>query len=201
MTAVLPIYPITMPTSLKGAQNGRLTMVNLKSVPFSGSGYGALHPLAARAWLALTVACIAETKAQLTAVSIADAYRNYALQEQVFRQRYRPNWNPLTCTRESPRRWGGRVWWKLKRVAPVAAPGESNHGWGLAVDVGVWRGGPQVVPITADPTVWTWLQANAVSLGFCWESQKEPWHIRYFCGDVLPQRVLDIEAFLNNIKP
>lgn len=198
---MLPVYPVVMPSSLKTAQNGRLTMVNLKSVPFAGIGFGGLHPLAARAWSALTVACIAETKAQLTVVSVADAYRNIALQERVFLQRYRPNYNPLTCVRTDSRRWGGRVWWKLRNVAPVASPGESNHGWGLAVDVGIWRSGPQVLPITSDPKVWSWLQANALSLGWSWESQKEPWHIRYIDGDNLPQRVLDIEAFLANIKP
>ena len=133
---MLPVVTVTLPSSLAHAQNGRLPLAQLGAVSFVGSGHGSLHPLAVRAWNALTVACIADTKAQLTVTSIADAYRNYALQEQVFRQRYRPNYNPLTCTRTDSRLWGGRVWWKLKNVAPVASPGTSNHGWAIAAEIG-----------------------------------------------------------------
>lgn len=196
-----PVYPVVKPMSLVGVPNGMLTLQNLASTPFAGVGYGSLHPLAKRAWQAMTVACLAKTKVQLTVTSVADAYRTYALQEQVFRQRYRQTYNPLICTRSESRVWNGTRWWKLKNVAPVATPGTSNHGWALAVDVAIHNGSSHPAGITTNPTVFDWLQKNAVSFGFSWESQVEAWHIRYFAGDMVPQRVIDIETFLAELKP
>jgi hypothetical protein len=37
----------------------------------------------------------------------------------------------------------------------------------------------------------------APSLGWSWELQSEPWHIRYVAGDKVPQAVLDFEAKSN----
>ena len=73
-------------------------------------------------------------------------------------------------------------------MAPMATPATSNHGWGLAVDV--W---------SANGKRLDWMLQNCDKYGFSWEVQSEPWHIRYVCGDILPQAVLDYEA--KNIQP
>jgi LAS superfamily LD-carboxypeptidase LdcB len=65
----------------------------------------------------------------------------------------------------------------------MATPATSNHGWGLAVDV--WG---------ANNGRLDWMLQNCDKYGFSWEIQSEPWHIRYVCGDKLPQAVLDYEA-------
>jgi len=49
----------------------------------------------------------------------------------------------------------------------AAAPGTSNHGWGLAVDVDV------------DATGQAWLRANAGRFGFAEDVPREPWHWTY----------------------
>ena len=92
--------------------------------------------------------------------------------------------------------WGGVRWFKLKRLAPVATPGASNHGLGIAVDVCIWNG-RECVGITTDERVWSWLKANAISLGWSWELQDEPWHLRHYPGtDRVTQRVTDVDAWL-----
>jgi D-alanyl-D-alanine carboxypeptidase len=49
----------------------------------------------------------------------------------------------------------------------AAAPGTSNHGWGLAVDVNVDRRGH------------TWMAENASRYGFVEDTPREPWHWGY----------------------
>lgn len=194
----LPVHPIVFPSDLANQQNGRLNACSLQSVMFMGVGHASLHPLAARAWSALVVSALAQTKANMTITSVADAYRSFDQQLTVFKQRYRETYNPLTCTLDSPRYYQNKRWYKLKRVAPVATPGKSNHGWGLAVDAALWNSAlHKPVSVTSNSTFWTWLQRNAESFGFSWELQSEPWHIRYFAGDKVPQRVLDVEKFLS----
>ncbi len=51
----------------------------------------------------------------------------------------------------------------------AAAPGHSNHGWGLAVDVDV-RSGAKTL---------SWLRANAARYGFFPDVAGEPWHWTY----------------------
>lgn len=90
-------------------------------------------------------------------------------------------------------------WYRLKDVVPVATPGTSNHGWGIAIDVAEWNG-RSIVGITASKA-WPWLKANAVSFGFSWEwsaETKEPWHIRHLHGNDVSQRVKDVEAWFAN---
>lgn len=200
------IAPVTLPSDLKNQNNGKLQSCSLSPVYFHGVGHASLHTLAARAWNAMTVVAFAETKAHMTVTSTADAYRSYDQQQTVFLQRYRSVYNPLTCTLDSSRVWQGKKWYKLKKVAPVATPGTSNHGWGLAVDCAALNiATMKPVGITTNNTLWLWLLTNARTFGFSWEGVSdstalgfEPWHIRYFMGDALPKRVIDVEQFLAN---
>ncbi|SDR98773.1 D-alanyl-D-alanine carboxypeptidase [Paraoerskovia marina] len=68
----------------------------------------------------------------------------------------------------------------------AAVPGTSNHGWGLAVDLGS--------PInSASSAEYRWLRANGPQYGWdnpSWArpggSKLEPWHFEFYAGGVLP---------------
>jgi len=49
----------------------------------------------------------------------------------------------------------------------AAAPGTSEHGWGMAVD------------LKLDASAQTWMQANADRFGFVANTPREPWHWAY----------------------
>jgi murein L,D-transpeptidase YcbB/YkuD len=64
-------------------------------------------------------------------------------------------------------------------MAPLAAPGTSQHNSGLAVDVHT-ASGPRL----------QWMIANCAKFGWSWEVvPEEPWHIRYTEGDNVPEAV------------
>lgn len=189
----LPIIPVgIINPSLK---NGRLGPCDAIPTYMPGWGHVSLHPKAELAWRCLAALAWGELGVHLTVTSPADAYRSYVWQEAVFRQRYRTPFDPELCDTKDARSWNGVTWWKLKGVAAVAVPGTSNHGWGLAVDVCLWNG-RETVGITSDPRVWQWLQGQAVSLGWSWEMQSEPWHLRHYPGtERVTQRVSDLAAW------
>jgi LAS superfamily LD-carboxypeptidase LdcB len=189
--------PVTMPADLQGQANGKLGPCHLRGVYFPGYGTRDLHHLAADAFECMNVACYAEIGYKLTTVG---AYRTYAAQERVFRERYTDTYVPLRNVLTNKRWWQGKTWYKRVRVAPVAAPGTSNHGWGLANDVAIYAAG-QIVGITSIAKVWSWVQAHAQEFGRSWEGARpgepgwEPWHLRYVAGDVVPTRVANMKAW------
>lgn len=191
------VMKLTMPADLAKATNGRLWPSQLAPMHLPGANTAVLHPHAARAFGALFIAALAETGQTMTATSAADCYRSLDIQLWAWNVRMVPRYNPLTCSRKS-KVWNGQTWWLKRGMAQVATPGESDHGWALAVDVGLWDASARRVrPVDGNPLFWAWLQANAASFGLSWEVvPSEPWHLRYCAGDAIPQRVLDIEAFL-----
>jgi LAS superfamily LD-carboxypeptidase LdcB len=191
---MLPVVAVKKPADLANQRNGKLTPCVLAPVMFAGVGHSSLHPLAKRAWDALVIACHNETGVSLTATSVADAYRTYDRQESLFRRRYRDTYNPLTCS-TAFKLWNGVKWWQLRGTAMAAVPGTSNHGWALAVDSAIWTGSANV-GINTNRVSWAWMLAHAVEFGWSWEVQSEPWHIRYYAGDNVPKRVLEIEKAL-----
>lgn len=78
-----------------------------------------------------------------TLTSAADAYRPYAVQERIFRQRY----TTARATGIDPRGWDSdgngvkETWWRLPVFAAAAVPGTSTHGLGTTVDVAGLRYG------------------------------------------------------------
>jgi LAS superfamily LD-carboxypeptidase LdcB len=131
------------------------------------------------------------------------AYRPYEQQLSLFKERYvkGDSGDPRKITRK----FENEVWMLKKGMAPAGSPGTSNHGWGLAIDVALKVGG-KIVQITVDPdgkkgpldSGLDWLFANADKFGYSWEikegAQAEAWHIRYYCGDKIPQAVADWKA-------
>ena len=176
----LPVAKLVLPKDLKGAQNGKLPADIMRPITPSGK----LHHLAARAWEALHDAAMqAEGTKPFKPTSSADAYRSFDQQLAGFMSRFVLKDTGTNTTRT----YEGKKWFLKKGMAPMASPGTSNHGWGLAVDV--W---------SANGARLDWMLQNCEKFGFSWEVQSEPWHIRYVCGDNLPQAVLDFEA---KVKP
>lgn len=195
---MLPVKPVVLPVKAGPLTNGKLTPCQLTSLFCQGWGPLQVHPEAKRALEAMFIICKNETGVQLSASSPGDAYRSLAAQENVFRQRYTETYVPVRNVLTDGRTWNGKRWYKRAGVAPVAVPGTSNHGYGLALDTAIWTGS-KIIGITADSKVWAWVLANALSFGLSWESQSEPWHLRLTVGDNTAQRVLDIEAFFANL--
>ncbi|MDF2916004.1 MAG: peptidase and DD-carboxypeptidase VanY/endolysin [Microbacterium sp.] len=63
---------------------------------------------------------------------LTDSYRPYAVQERIFRERYRVMWSG-SGPYGDVRYWQGVRWVRVTGAA-AAVPGTSNHGWGKAVD-------------------------------------------------------------------
>ena len=85
--------------------------------------------------------------------------------------------------------WDGQTWYRKKGMVEAATPGQSNHGFGLAIDVGF---------LDADPTnaLSTWVLDNYDRFGFSHEfhDKTDPRHIRYYAGDVIPDAVAGTEV-------
>jgi len=107
--------------------------------------------------------------------SSADAYRAYSIQEEIFLQRYdhTPR-SGLTYNNGGIKNWNGRIWYKKPGVAVAAAPGTSNHGKGLAIDIQGTGG--------FGGSLYNWLAAHAPAYG--WTNTEgrqigESWHWVY----------------------
>ena len=106
--------------------------------------------------------------------SLGGGYRDYARQEALWYDRM--TLDKAEAKKPLVRRvWQGRTWY-LKKMAPVAIPGTSNHGWGLSVDFNL-----------SDPKVYAWLDRHGPRFGFYMEAKPtrpdgdknpyfEPWH-------------------------
>ncbi len=191
--------PITYPSDVDHARNGLLKPNELRQSMAPGYGMISLHRLASRAYDALQFIAWVETKQQLTVTSQADAYRNYQRQESTFLIRYLRTFVPLICLLAT-KIWNGVTWWQKRGYAMAAVPGTSNHGLGLAFDAALWvevsKGKWKIMPVGRNKQFFAWLEKNALDFGFAWNNKTENWHLEYFAGDNVPQRVLDVEALL-----
>lgn len=165
------IVPVKLPADLKGVEPGKLPASLLRPVP----GGGKMHWIAACAWTAMVEKAKAEG-VELKPTSAGDTYREYELQKRGFLQRHQTE--PIPGVK--PKDFEGKKWYLKKGMAPLATPGKSQHNLGLAVDVAN----------AAEPKRINWLIANVKDFGFSWEVvPEEPWHIRYVCGDNVPEAV------------
>lgn len=122
----------------------------------------------------------AESLSNLLALAVAKSGSNFQLydalrpleeQKSIFFDRYRKtNWS---SKRNNSDRWyQGSIWRKVKG-ANAAAPGMSNHGSGLAVDI---HPGPIQEIFKADGPAWGWSWAEGKRNG-------ESWHFVYVGGN------------------
>jgi len=175
-----------MPSDLAGAKNGNLNPAVLRDIKAPN---GKMHRLAATAWNAMQLAAYFD-HVELKHVG---AYRPLDRQLAMFNERY--STSPTGRTPQVTRTYQGKTWYLKKGVAPAGSPGTSNHGWGLAIDVAS-ASGKRLDWLLGDG----FATSNALKFGFSWEvkdgANAEAWHIRYVCGDTLPQAVLEaIKAF------
>jgi hypothetical protein len=195
--------PVVLPSSLKGVPNGHLSSADLVPTFFPGYGWSSLVPTARRCWDALVVLVKADTGKDLS-VTPGGAYRSYDAQVSLFNQRMTTN-VLLAAVPFVTRTWKGKKYYLRRGVSPCATPGTSNHGYGLALDASVWNG-VKHVSVTTYPKVWESFTKWAPLCGFSWEGARpgqkgwEPWHVRAVKGDVVPVKVLEVEAFLAGQK-
>jgi peptidoglycan hydrolase-like protein with peptidoglycan-binding domain len=187
--ALLPISKMVYPTNLIGQANGRLDASLLAAQSYPNTQNAKLHVLASRVFKALDAIVLEQFGDIYTVTSAADGYRTFQQQYNTFIKRWTTDVLP-----DRPRKWCmGQYWYLKPGYASSACPGNSNHGWGLARDTGIWVAGRLLSIVNARS--WLWLQQNAGPMfKVSWESQSEPWHIRYNGGDDIPQAVLDWEA-------
>lgn len=185
----LPVRRVTRPPGLVGQNNGQLAAQLL--VDTTGLERGPVVRLtepAERGWRAMCAAALAAGHV-LKATSLNDSYRPYSVQESIFRARYQTT----RIAGRPTKTWQGRTWWLKRGMATAAAPGTSNHGWGLAVDIGEESDGDAGTESISDATV-RWLVVHAGDYGFSAELQEEPWHWRWYVGTRIPAAVLAYEA-------
>ena len=187
---LLPIATVVMPTDLLDALNGKLTDSVLVSRQFPGHGSTSkAHHLGLRAFDALAAGCRDGTGFELTVSGPADAYRDFDNQLKAFKDRYREvSHGEFLNAPKTRRQYDGRFFvLKDPKAFALASPGRSNHGWGLAFDLAVFRNGK--VEAVRSSGAWDWVFANAERFGFSWELQSEPHHVRLVTGDELPDAV------------
>jgi LAS superfamily LD-carboxypeptidase LdcB len=182
-----PVLPIIMPSDLVGVANGKLPAKLLRNIKAPN---GQLHALAATAWNAMQLAAYFDG----IELKHVGAYRPLSEQMALFNNRY-----ALSPTGRKPqvtRTYLGKTWYLKKGMAPAGVPGTSNHGIGLAIDISD-ASGKRLSWLLGD----SFATSNALKYGFTWEvaDPKNPnfeqWHLRYVCGDQLPQAVLDAIAY------
>ena len=170
------IVPVVLPKDLKGVTPGELPA----NLLVSAVGGGKLHHIAAKAWAAMVAAAKAEG-IELKPTSSGDLYRSYASQKTGFLSRYTLDKVDGTSTKT----FEGKTWYLKKGMAMLATPGKSQHNLGLAVDISS----------ASEPKRLNWLIANVKKFGFSWEVvPSEPWHLRYVCGDALPEAVIAFQG-------
>jgi len=165
------IVPVVLPKDLKGIEPGKLPANLLTAV----EGGGKLHHIAADAWAAMDAAAKA-AGIELKPTSSADLYRDYETQKKGFLTRYQLEDTGTGKTKT----FEGKTWYLKKGMATLATPGKSQHNLGLAVDIAN----------AGETKRLNWLIANVKQFGFSWEVvPEEPWHVRYVCGDAIPEAV------------
>jgi LAS superfamily LD-carboxypeptidase LdcB len=179
-----PVLPIIMPSDLEGQKNGDLQPALLRNIKAPN---GKLHSLAATAWNCLQLAAYFDG----IELKHVGAYRPLTQQVALFNTRYQDT--PTGRTPQVTRKYMGKTWYLKKGYAPAGTPATSNHGIGLAIDVAS-ASGKRLEWLLGDG----FMTSNALKYGFSWEvksgANAEAWHIRYVCGDTLPQAVLDAIA-------
>lgn len=153
-------------------ENGKLSLSTLTRL--SVGGY--LTTAAANSFERLRLAG-ARDGVNVTITSTADAYREYAIQERIFTERYIPTYTQYASGRVDRRYWQGRYWFRRAGTAAAAVPGTSNHGWAIAIDIANVGG--------FNSTFYRWLSDNAPALG--WSNDEghsvgEAWHWTYKSG-------------------
>jgi peptidoglycan hydrolase-like protein with peptidoglycan-binding domain len=180
----LPFIKLVVPTALKQFKNGQLADSVLASIKTGGKMYA---PVAAEFNKLYDAALAAGIKLK----NVGD-YRSFQGQLSMFMDRYVTTDTGTGVTRQ----YEGKTWWLKKGKAPSAAPDPtglkgSNHGWGLAIDLGYDQGG-KTASFGLNVPAFQWMCANAPKYGFYLQGNNpaskefEAWHWQYCLGDAAP---------------
>jgi hypothetical protein len=180
----LPFIKLVVPTALKQYKNGQLADSVLAPIKTGGKMYA---PVAAEFNKMYDAALAAGIKLK----NVGD-YRSFQGQLTMFMDRYVTTDTGTGVTRQ----YEGKTWWLKKGKAPSAAPDPtglkgSNHGWGLAIDLGYDQGG-KTASFGLNVPAFQWMCANAPKYGFYLQGNNpsskefEAWHWQYALGDASP---------------
>lgn len=178
-----PYIKLVLPTALKAHKNGQLPPQLLAGVKIGGQMYA---PVAKHFNALYDAAKTAGYKLR----NVGD-YRSFAGQLAMFKDRY-----VLDDTGRVPqvtRKFEGKTWYLKKGKAPSATPDPtgktgSNHGWGLAIDLGYDVNGRLT---SMGGKCLEWMCENAPRYGFYLQGSDpkskefEAWHWQYCLGDGL----------------
>lgn len=176
MPTVYPYKKLEVPSELRQYKNGQLPESVLAKVNTGGRMYA---PVAAK-FNALYDAALA---AGHKLVNVGD-YRGFDDQLKMFLDRYVTEDTGTGVTRQ----YDGKTWWLKKGKAPSAAPDPtgvkgSNHGWGLAIDLGYKAGNGKTASMGG--ACFDWMCENAPRFGFYLQGDNpkskefEAWHWQY----------------------
>ena len=190
-----PYIKLVVPTALKQYKNGQLAESVLASVKTGGKMYA---PVAAQFNKMYDAALAAGFKLK----NVGD-YRSFQGQLSMFMDRYVTTDTGTGVTRQ----YEGKTWWLKKGKAPSAAPDPtglkgSNHGWGLAIDLGYDANGKLT---SMGGACFEWMCANAPKYGFYLQGNNaaskefEAWHWQYCLGDASPDG--SVQAPVEALKP
>ena len=179
-----PARSVTVPAALRAHGNGRLPDSMLSKIRAGGRLY---TPVAA-----IFDRLDAKALAAGYQLQTVGDYRSLDAQIALFRRRY--DLNDLGRIPRVTRQYEGRTWYLRPGHAPSAAPDPSgrrgsNHGWGMAVDIGQRVDG-KLVALT--DSCFSWLCANAPTFEFYLQTgdprspEFERWHWQY--GGLLDER-------------
>lgn len=177
-----PCIKLVVPTALKQYKNGQLAPAVLAKVNTGGLMYA---PVASEFNKMYDAALAAGFKLK----NVGD-YRSFEGQLSMFMDRYVTTDTGSGVTRK----YEGKTWWLKKGKAPSAAPDPtglkgSNHGWGLAIDLGYDVNGKLT---SMGGKCFEWMCDNAPKYGFYLQGSDpkskefEAWHWQYCLGDAFP---------------
>ena len=180
----LPFIKLVVPTALKQYKNGQLADSVLAPIKTGGKMYA---PVATEFNKLYDAAIAAGIKLK----NVGD-YRSFQGQLSMFMDRYVTTDTGTGVTRQ----YDGKTWWLKKGKAPSAAPDPtglkgSNHGWGLAIDLGYDQGG-KTASFGVNVPAFQWMCENAPKYGFYLQGNNpaskefEAWHWQYCLGDAAP---------------
>lgn len=183
----LPYIKLVVPTALKQYKNGQLPKEVLAPVKVNGPENVMYAPVAAQFNAMYDAALAAGIK-----LKSVGCYRSFEGQLAMFRDRYVLENTGTGVTRQ----FEGKTWYLKKGKAPSAAPDPtgqkgSNHGWGLAIDLGYEKAGKTASFGLNDPA-FQWMCENAPKYGFYLQGNDpnskefEAWHWQYCLGDAAP---------------
>jgi len=177
-----PYKKLVLPKEVEKVGNGKLTPEMLKKVKTGGQMW-------TWAAIAFNQMYVDAEKAGFVLRNVGD-YRPFEPQMAMFKDRYstKDEGRKPQVTRD----YDGKKWYLKPGKAPSSTPGKSNHGFGLAIDLGYEVNGKLT---SMGGKCLDWMCANAPKYGFYLQGDDpkspefEAWHWQYVCGDATPAEV------------